>query len=702
MRISKINNIERYNNITKMPFSNHNFHNKQDIFFGNKIPLVQAVCDFSNYIENQDIDKLEIRRKSLFSRILNSKKTSNFSGFQMDKSDDWQNIKRCDINSLNTFRECELTIDDSTIGSLDLCMVATLRNCNIKNLTNCHHVIINNSDNNQPAGNINADYVTVLSYNYNIDNIKSHSTFIELHDYYKQAVKIDKITTNLISMKSAYANDLDTDYPVEINKLNVVPDNIVFYKKNLESFGTYSSDHMVCDNGTAKLNNFKINELNCVSLTANNGFIKKANINEAQSLENVTIDELKTSKIKNMKNVHIKKLIVPSNEIVIPKGENIQIDSVEFEKGNGKITIYNNNTEFPNPTVINGEKIFKFENLKTTNIVTDGNVIIGKNVTIPNIQLIGKQPKITIIGPNNLKNILFKNKGEVIIQDNEAEEHVNIKSLNIINGEITKDYKLKGLEAVAGMTELKQQLYDDVINPLLYKEKYEKYDIHPINGFMLYGPPGCGKTFIAEKLAEETGRTLITISPKDIGSIYQHQPAMKVAEKFSSAIASTPSIVFIDEAESLLFPREGLSNENPDYNEMITEFLQQMNKCSKYDVLIITASNEPQKIDKAIQRTGRTDKKIYVGPPDAETRKELFIQKLKNIYNDGKINIEEIANKTNNYTAEDIRMVLRKASLEALHNDRPVCQNDIEAALQEVKPSISEELVKYYKQKGEM
>ncbi|MCD7780658.1 MAG: ATP-binding protein, partial [Candidatus Gastranaerophilales bacterium] len=351
--------------------------------------------------------------------------------------------------------------------------------------------------------------------------------------------------------------------------------------------------------------------------------------------------------------------------------------------------------------VKNGNKIYKLEDFECKNFITDSQMIINKNVTIPDIECTGDSINITIIGENNLKNITFKNQGEVKIQCDSTGKHIKAGDLNVINGEIQKDYVPKGLESVAGMSELKQQLYDDIINPLKYRDKYRKYNINPVNGFMMYGPPGCGKTFIAEKLAEETGRNFITITPNDIGSIYQHQPAMKVAEKFSTARSEAPSIVFIDEAESLLYPREGLSKENPDYNEMITEFLQQMNKCADKDVLIIMASNEPQRIDNAIKRTGRTDKKIYVGPPDKETRKELFIQKLNSIYNDGNINYDDLSDKTNNYTAEDIRMVLRTASLKALHNDKPVSQQDIDEALQEVKPSISEKLVQYYKKKGE-
>lgn len=82
---------------------------------------------------------------------------------------------------------------------------------------------------------------------------------------------------------------------------------------------------------------------------------------------------------------------------------------------------------------------------------------------------------------------------------------------------------------------LKKVLREDIINPLKYPEKYKKYGIPMINGLLLYGPPGCGKTYIVEALAEETQRNFISIRPSDIASIYQHEPAQKIAEKFMEA-----------------------------------------------------------------------------------------------------------------------------------------------------------------------
>ena len=147
--------------------------------------------------------------------------------------------------------------------------------------------------------------------------------------------------------------------------------------------------------------------------------------------------------------------------------------------------------------------------------------------------------------------------------------------------------KPKGFSKIAGMNALKQELREDVIYPLTKAELYKSYGLDIVNGFLLYGPPGCGKTFIVEQLAEETGRYFVEIKASVLGSKYQYETQKNIKSKFDEARKNAPSIVFIDEAESIAPRRSELSEENPDYNGVVTELLEQINNCKGDNILVI-------------------------------------------------------------------------------------------------------------------
>ena len=251
-----------------------------------------------------------------------------------------------------------------------------------------------------------------------------------------------------------------------------------------------------------------------------------------------------------------------------------------------------------------------------------------------------------------------------------------------------------GFAAIAGMQNLKDILYNDVIRALNEKELYESYGITIPNGMLLYGPPGCGKTFISEKFAEEVGFNFIQLRPSDIKSKYINATEEKIGEIFKEAIEKAPTTIFIDEIDAVVPNREGdihHMNASP-----VNEFLAQMSNCSEKGVFVIAASNRPEKIDPAILRTGRIDRIIYLPPPDYDARILMFKLYLKKRPVDLSVNYEELAELTENYVSSDIKFLIDQASRTALKNKERITQETLVNTISLTNPSVSySELKKY-------
>jgi transitional endoplasmic reticulum ATPase len=251
---------------------------------------------------------------------------------------------------------------------------------------------------------------------------------------------------------------------------------------------------------------------------------------------------------------------------------------------------------------------------------------------------------------------------------------------------------LRGLDSVAGMNDLKRLLINDVIGPLLNPEKYHKFRLSIPNGILLYGPPGCGKTFIVKKLAEELSYNMFELNPSAVATPYVHGAVGNIAKVFEMARMGAPAIVFIDEIEGLIPKREELGAHADIKREEINEFLLQLNNAGHNRVLIVGATNRPQMIDTAILRSGRMDKRVYVPPPDFEARKEMFHICLVGRPHDQAIDFEKLATMTENYVGSDIELILTEAARDAVINDKTqIDEKLIEQVIARVTPSISQD-----------
>ncbi len=241
-----------------------------------------------------------------------------------------------------------------------------------------------------------------------------------------------------------------------------------------------------------------------------------------------------------------------------------------------------------------------------------------------------------------------------------------------------------GFADVAGMDDIKAMLQQRVLFLLKNPERARKYRLTPPNGMLLYGPPGCGKTFFAEKFAEEASLNYIFIKASDIGSTYIHGSQGKIAQLFSEAEAKAPSVICFDEFDAMVPKRSG-NESSALMNPEVNEFLSQMNNCSERGIFVIGTTNQKDLIDPAVLRTGRMDILVEICPPDKPTRKKMFDLYLKDrpCIN---VDTDVLADKTDNYSSSDIAFIVNDAALVAAFKDSPIDQTMLEDSISR-KPS---------------
>ena len=249
-----------------------------------------------------------------------------------------------------------------------------------------------------------------------------------------------------------------------------------------------------------------------------------------------------------------------------------------------------------------------------------------------------------------------------------------------------------GFADVAGMQTLKDELTKRVIWVLKDKEKAEKYRLTPPNGMILYGPPGCGKTYFAEKFAEEAQFNFTMVSGSDLGSIYMHGTQGKIASLFQEAEKKAPSILCFDEFDSFV-PSRGSSDANQ-RGEEVNEFLAQLNNCSKRGIFVIGTTNRIELIDPAVLRKGRMDLHVEIPAPDAETRASIFKLHLRERPLSEDINVESLAEMTENYAAADIAFIVNEAAMMAALADDLIRQEYLVNSIKCNKSSLGEVCVR--------
>ena len=245
----------------------------------------------------------------------------------------------------------------------------------------------------------------------------------------------------------------------------------------------------------------------------------------------------------------------------------------------------------------------------------------------------------------------------------------------------------RGFAAIGGMEELKRTLTEDVINALRERDRYESFGVSVPNGMLLYGPPGCGKTYLAERFGEELGFAFRKITPGTVANSYIYGTRKIIKNIFDVARREAPCVLFLDEVDALIPSRQdGL---HPAYAGDVNEWLAQMSDCGKDSVFLLAATNQPSRIDPAVLRTGRFDKMFYVGTPDQAARKAMFKVHLHRRPVDGNVDCEHLAEMTKGWVSSDIKFLVDEAAREALSSRATgIGMDHLERAVRRNSPSV--------------
>jgi transitional endoplasmic reticulum ATPase len=263
---------------------------------------------------------------------------------------------------------------------------------------------------------------------------------------------------------------------------------------------------------------------------------------------------------------------------------------------------------------------------------------------------------------------------------------------------------------LGGLRNEVQKIREMVELPMRHPELFEKLGVEAPKGVLLYGPPGTGKTLLAKAVAGETNSHFTSISgPEIIGKFYGESEE-RLRDIFKQAEENSPSIIFIDEIDSIAPKREEVTGEVE--KRIVSQLLTLMDGMkSRGKVIVIAATNRPDSIDPALRRPGRFDREIEIGIPDQQGRREILNIHTRGMPIEEKVNLDQIARVTHGFVGADLEVLAKEAAMRSLRKILPdldleaekipaeilqkiiITDNDFKDALKDVKPSALREVL---------
>ncbi|MCD2108245.1 AAA family ATPase [Rhodococcus erythropolis] len=252
------------------------------------------------------------------------------------------------------------------------------------------------------------------------------------------------------------------------------------------------------------------------------------------------------------------------------------------------------------------------------------------------------------------------------------------------------------LDDVGDMVETKQALTEAVLWPLQHPDSFARLGVDPPRGVLLYGPPGCGKTYLVRALASSGHLSVHAVKGAELMDKWVGASEKAVRELFQRARDSAPSLIFLDEIDALA-PRRGQSSDSGVSDRVVAALLTELDGVEPLrDVVVLGATNRPDLIDPALLRPGRLERLVFVPPPDAEARKAILRASGKSVPLAEDVDLDILAVDLEGYSAADCSALLREAALAAMRRSMDaadVTAADVATAREKVRPSLDPEQV---------
>ncbi|NKY87099.1 AAA family ATPase [Nocardia veterana] len=247
------------------------------------------------------------------------------------------------------------------------------------------------------------------------------------------------------------------------------------------------------------------------------------------------------------------------------------------------------------------------------------------------------------------------------------------------------------LDDVGDMAETKQALTEAVLWPLRHPDSFARLGIDPPRGVLLYGPPGCGKTFLVRALAGSGQLSVHAVKGAELMDKWVGSSERAVRELFQRARDSAPSLIFLDEIDALA-PRRGQSSDSGVGDRVVAALLTELDGVEPLrEVVVVGATNRPELIDPALLRPGRLERLVFVPPPDAPARAEILRTASRSVPLSPEVDLAALAGELDGYSAADCAALLREAAMAAMRRDvdaADIGPADLAAARENVRPSL--------------
>jgi len=262
--------------------------------------------------------------------------------------------------------------------------------------------------------------------------------------------------------------------------------------------------------------------------------------------------------------------------------------------------------------------------------------------------------------------------------------------------ESTVDVGGLSLDDVGDMASVKEVLTESVLWPLTYPDTFARLGVQPPRGVLLYGPPGCGKTYLVKAIAGTGKANVLSVKGAELLSKWVGESERAVRELFRRAREAAPTLVFLDEVDALA-PVRGQASDGGTTDRVVASLLTELDGVeSLRNVVVIGATNRPDLVDPALLRPGRLERLVYVPPPDSDARADILRAAGSTVPLADDVDLAALASTLDGFSSADCAALVREAALAAMRESldaATVTAKHVEVARGRVRPSLQREQV---------